>query len=349
MNGLRRFLPWIALLLIALLLSTGSGGSVAHAAAPAKTIIANTFTLADGEMLNEDLTILAGTVTLEKGSTMNGNISLAGGTLQVAGLVKGNITATGGTIALKSSAHVTGDISLTGVAFSRADGAQVDGSTQSLERGLPAIPGIPEVSWSRGLNPFWEAVWFLARIFIFSALAVLAAMFFPRQLERTSRAIVAQPLTGGLLGLLTVVVAPFVVLLLLITIILSPVAVLGVLALGLIILFGWIALGLETGRRLASAMSQEWAVPLAAGLGTLLLTFVLLSINFIPCIGWVFPFAAGLVGLGAALLTVIGTRDYPAPLGLLPSLSPADANVPLANTSSTDLMTSSEPPTDPQI
>ncbi len=314
----------------------------AWAAAPAKTVIANTFTLASGETLDEDLNILAGTVTLEKGSTVNGHINLTGGTLDVGGLVDGSITATGGSLSLKKTAHVTGSISLTSVAFSRADGAQVDGEVQRLDHNFQDLP----VLWGNGLSPLWAAVWFLARVFIFSALAVLLTMFFPRQAERTSRALVAQPLVSGGLGLLTILVAPFVVLLLSITIILIPVAALATLILGLVLLFGWIALGVETGRRLAQALHQDWATPLSAGLGTLLLTFVLFSVNFIPCVGWIFPFAAGMVGLGAALLTVVGTRDFPDA-----SFSAAFAGSPVTPTagpaSVVDASVAAEPPPPP--
>lgn len=283
----------------------------AQAAPLAKTVIANTFTLEAGETLDENLTILAGTVVLEKGSTVNGDISLTGGTLEVSGLVDGDINATGGTLSLKKSAHITGAIMMSGVAFSQADGAQIDGDVRQLENALPGIPGLPERVLGNGLSTFWSVIWFLVRIFVFSALAVLVVMFFPRHMDRTRLAIVAQPLTTGGLGLLTVIVAPFVVLLLSITIILIPIALAGIAVLGLIALFGWIALGLETGKRLAAVLNQDWAPPLSAGLGTMLLTFVLFSINFLACIGWIFPFAASVVGLGAALLTVMGTRTYP--------------------------------------
>ncbi len=309
MNRNRTGLLFVVLALV-VALSLVFSGSV-QAAGLAKTVIANTFTLETGETLDEDLTILAGTVVLEKGSAVNGDVVLTGGTLEVAGTVDGDITATGGTLSLKKSAQVTGDIQLTGVAYNQADGAVVEGSVERMDGTLPAIPGVPKASVSGPFSLIWDGIWFLARVFVMSALAILVTMFFPRHVQRTAQAIVAQPLTTGGLGLLTAVVAPFVVVLLSITLILIPVALLGLLALGLVSLFGWIALGQETGSRLAKAFNQEWAPPLSAGLGTLLLTFVLFSINFIPCVGWVFPFAAGMLGLGAAILTAVGTRDYP--------------------------------------
>ena len=305
MNKPRFALIFVVIVLVVVLTFVFS--TRAQAAGPGKTVIANTFTLETGETLDEDLTIFAGTVTLEKGSTVNGDIVLTGGTLDVAGVVNGDITATGGALSLKKSAVVSGDIRLTGVAYTQADGADVGGKVDRTE----GVPGMHESGASNVFTLFWDGIWFLARVFIMSALAILVTMFFPRHVQRTTQAIVAQPLTTGGLGLLTAVVVPFVAVLLSITLILIPVVIVGLMALALVSLLGWIALGQETGRRLALALKQEWAPPLSAGLGTLLLTFVLFSVNFIPCVGWVFPFAAGAVGLGAAILTAVGTRDYP--------------------------------------
>lgn len=268
--------------------------------------------------INGDIHAAGGIVTLEKSALVEGNITTAG-SISVAGKVIGDIQATGGVITLESTAQIEGDVTVNWAVLNRASGAKVSGDVTEHNRdtlvipGLPMLPTITLPRFDFNYNPFWSALWFLVRILIFSALAVLLAMFFPRSLERTAQAVISQPVVSGGLGVFTLMIAPLVVLVLVVTILLIPAAFLGILLLGLMLILGWIALGYETGQRMAKLMHQEWAVPLSAGLGTLLLTFVLSSIAYIPCVGWIPAFAAGMVGLGAVALTVFGTRDYPPP------------------------------------
>jgi cytoskeletal protein CcmA (bactofilin family) len=265
-----------------------------------------------------DIHVAGGIITLEESSYLEGDITTAG-SVTVAGEMVGDIQATGGVVNLESTAQIEGDVTTNWAVLNQASGATVSGDVTEHNRdtlvipGLPGIPEIPLPRYSFTNNPFWSALWFLVRVFIFSAMAVLLAMFFPRSLERTAQAAVSQPLVSGGLGVFTVMIAPLVVIILLVTILLIPAALIGIFLLGVMLILGWIALGYETGRRMAQLLHQEWATPLSAGLGTLLLTFVLSSIAYIPCLGWIPGFAAGMVGLGAVALTIFGTRDYPTP------------------------------------
>ena len=122
---------------------------------------------------------------------------------------------------------------------------------------------------------------------------------------------------GGSIGLLTLLVTVVLAVILSITIILIPVALIGVLILAFAIAFGWIAIGLEVGQRAALALHQEWPLPLSAALGTFVLNFMANGIGFIPCVGWLVPFLIGLLGLGGVLLSRFGTQAYP-PSEILP-------------------------------
>ena len=96
-----------------------------------------------------------------------------------------------------------------------------------------------------------------------------------------------------------------------ITIILIPVAFIGLLILAFAVAFGWIAIGLEVGQRISRMFHQDWALPLSAALGTFVLNFVANGIGFIDCVGWLVPFLIGILGLGAVLLSRFGTQPYP--------------------------------------
>jgi hypothetical protein len=150
-----------------------------------------------------------------------------------------------------------------------------------------------------------------------AALAALVMLFFEKHTRHVSRAALYQPVIGGSIGLLTLIVAVVLAVILSITIILIPVALIGVLILAFAIAFGWIAIGLEVGQRAAQALHQEWPAPVSAALGTFVLNFVANGIGFIQCVGWLVPFLIGLLGLGAVLLSRFGTQAYP-PSEILP-------------------------------
>ena len=118
-------------------------------------------------------------------------------------------------------------------------------------------------------------------------------------------------MAGGV-GLLALILTPIVLVLLALTCILSPISLLGALAVVVAWVFGRIAIGLEIGNRIAKAFDREWPLPLAAGVGTFSLALVVDSVGtFIYCVGWLIPLLVGLFGLGGVILTRFGTQKYP--------------------------------------
>jgi len=97
-----------------------------------------------------------------------------------------------------------------------------------------------------------------------------------------------------------------------ITLILLPVAVLVPFVLVAAVVFGWLALGIEIGHRLAEAFKVEWTPILVAGIGTFTLTFGIGLVNWVPCIGFLIGLVVSAAGLGAVIMTRFGSRAYPA-------------------------------------
>jgi len=295
-----------------------------------KVVLGGSFVLRSGETLDGDLLILGGAVDLQERSEVTGDVVLLGGTLQVSGRVDGNLVSLGGVIDLNDAAEVRGDLVTMATVVNRAQAARVLGQVITGFRfprqfSLPSevqTPLMSEVGFQ--LAPFWQAMWFLLRTFLWSALALLIVMFLPNATQRVTRAFVAQPFLSGGLGLLTAIVAPFLLIGIAITILLIPISLIGALALALAWAFGRIALGLEVGRRLSATMNQSWTLPVSAGVGTFVLTLVVDGAHqLIPCVGWVFPTLAGLVGFGAVLLTRFGTQEYPPESGAISTTSSA--------------------------
>jgi hypothetical protein len=148
------------------------------------------------------------------------------------------------------------------------------------------------------------------RALALAALAVLVQLFAAKPVQRVAHAVQTQPIVTGGIGLLTVLVAPALLVILAITIILLPVSLLGFLLLGVALVFGWLAIGMLTGQHLARLFKQNWTDPIMAGVGTLALSLVASMANLIFCIGWLPTFLVSVVGLGAVIVTRFGTQFY---------------------------------------
>jgi hypothetical protein len=280
-------------------------------------VLGGTFTLENGETLSGSLWILGGNATLKAGSRVSGDIMLLGGNVILEGEVSGDVNAMGGNIDLGSQAVVRGDLNLVGGSYARDPGTRIEGQINTSPTGpfqftLPSGSRLPVVEVRA--NPLWDFMAFLFRALVISALAVLAVMFWPRHIERIGQTVIAQPIAAGGLGLLTAVIAPIVLLILTITIILIPVTLIGIVILSLMVLLGWISIGMEVGQRMAISLKTDWPTPVAAGVGTLIFTIVAGGVGeLVPCVGWVVPTLLSLVGFGAVLLTRFGTQAYPGP------------------------------------
>jgi hypothetical protein len=297
--------------------------ALAQAGQGDKFVLGGTYTLSSGEELNGSLYIIGGTATLENGSHVTGDVMLAGGTLQADGQIDGDILAVGGLVDIGPNAVVGGDVSSLGAQITTAEGARIEGTQRNLvggpiRFGFPGVTTPPRIDVL--INPVWNFLSFFFTAFLWAVLAILVALFLPRQVERTSRVVVTQPIISGGLGLLTIMVVPLILVLVAITVIGIPISLVGALLLAIVWMFGMIAVGTEVGKRLALVLKQEWAFAVAAGLGTFILVVVVNGFNsLIPCVGWVARLLVAMVGVGAVLLTRFGTQDYqPVPPPLVP-------------------------------
>jgi hypothetical protein len=269
--------------------------------------------------------------TLEPDSLVRGDVILFGGSLEVGGEIEGDIIGLGGFVELNETANVSGDVITVGANLDQAIGADVNGElingiSGPLSFSFPGGVQIPRLGLQ--FSPVFDFLWFIFRLVLWAVVAVLVVLFLPNQAERTARTAVSQPLISGGLGLLTVVILPVVMIVLAITIILIPASLLLFLALAIAWGFGLIALGLEVGKRISGLFNKEWALGVSAGVGAFVLILVLNGLDaLIPCVGWIFSAVAGMVGLGAIILTRFGTQEYPSAYPLQPS-TPASPAVP---------------------
>jgi cytoskeletal protein CcmA (bactofilin family) len=294
-----------------------------------QVVFGQSFTLKSGDSMNGDLLVFGGSATIETGATVNGSVVLFGGNLIVNGTVTGDVAITGGSASLGSSAHISGNLATVAASLERAKGALVDGQVYNTATSLktngetggpsqpaiPVVPAIPAIKFQ--FQPLVSVLNGFGQSLGIAILAMLLMLFLAPHADRVAHAIIAQPLTAGGLGLLTIVVAPIAIVLSIVTLIGIPLAIIIVIALVAAGLFGWIAIGYEVGQRFTMAIHQNWNPAFSAGLGTFALTLVAKVLTGIPvlnCVGWLVPFLLSMAALGAIIMTRFGTQAVAAPV-----------------------------------
>jgi hypothetical protein len=329
MRKLHSFLLYSALLVgmlaaLALPFAVQAAGPAPGAAASApaaqgsgcdRMVIGGVCTVAEGETLGNSIVIIGGTMIVAEGGRVNGDVTLTGGTLRIAGLVNGDIVATGGLVTLEETAEIKGDINLADARLDRESGARVDGRIRTNASGpfrFTSSDGFRFSPLQVSLDPLWQMLSFLFRAFLWAALAILVVLFLPRHTQIVAQGALRQPVLVAGVGLLTVVLAAMLLVVLALTLIGIPVAAFGLLLVAAAWAFGLIALGVEIGARLSTALKQDWALPVSAGIGTFLLVTITGSLGHFIWFGdWLLPALVGILGLGAVTLTRFGTQPYP--------------------------------------
>lgn len=267
-------------------------------------------TVKSGATVPGDALVFGGNLIVEKGATVNGDVAIFGGNATISGEVRGDVAILGGAVQLASTAVVGGSVRVVGGGFDQANGAVVRGSVthENNFRFSPSFGRVFTVPFapfnglaSFGLGLFRGLITALAM----AALGALVVVFLPEPTHRVMATAQASLAPSLGVGCLTLLVAPMLFLLLLITII-GPVIL--VIAVAAAWLFGWIAIGYLAGQRVLEALKvREIAPAFAVVAGVLLLALL----GQVPCLGWLVSLLIGTLGVGAVVLTRFGTRPYP--------------------------------------
>ncbi len=251
--------------------------------------------VAAGEWVCGDITVYGAAVTVL--GRVSGSVLVVNGAITVLGEVDGNATTVGGDIHLLGRGRVLGKAS--------ALGGQVY-AANALSLSAPASG---PASWystvmAQLLAPDLSSLW-LSLLFWACASLGFATML-PQQLGQT-RAMVRRRLAASLLfGLLVAALSALASVVLVVTCLGVPLALL----LGLVVLVAWtlgtLAVGAWLGERLFRLFRlRRFATLLPT---TLIGTLLLAALKAIPYVGLVFGVVIGCVGLGAATLTLLSAR-----------------------------------------
>lgn len=327
---------WSLVLLLVALLSLGvmpvlaaQGGGGVHF---------GPYTLSAGDSVTGDLVVL-GPVRLKERSEFQGDLVAFGAAIvDEAALVTGDLTVFGaaeingrvegdlfcaGSVDLRDMAEVTGDVSAVG-GISQAETATVGGEIVPVGEGdfhweLPIVGAVTSEASSRKppwLTMLWHWTRALLTVLALILFALLVATVWPPQLQQVGQALVEVPLLSFGLGALALLGAGVVIVILMLTFCLSPIALLATVVVGIGIALGWVSLGAMLGERILHDLfkiTENTLVP-ATLLGTALITLLAVLVNLISdCLyaALIFPLFA--LAAGAVILTRGGTRKYEIP------------------------------------
>ncbi|MBU8894626.1 polymer-forming cytoskeletal protein [Corallococcus sp. M34] len=257
-----------------------------------------------------------------------------GGTLEIRGHVEGDAHAFGGNVILGPDAVVEGDVSAFGGTVQKSEGAKVDGSTESfggagigrvvageLKEGLRELRNGRHLK-SRDMGKHSDSddsssdadedddngrsngfASFILQFAVLFGLGFLGQLFFPTRMKELGEEIRTRPLQSGMAGFLGAIALVPLTLVLIITLIGIPVAVLLWIVAPLAAALGYAAVASEVGTRLPVMRGRKTqAVVLALGLS------ILLALGHVPVLGWLANIAAILAAFGAVIRTRFGQR-----------------------------------------
>lgn len=285
------------------------------------------FTLTSGNQRSGDQVIVAvKDVNFESQSAVNGKATIIGSDVVIEGEVADDVVVLADRLVVGETAHIQGDLVACVNSLVQQPGARIDGE---LKEECSGGRGVNVASLAEsGLDGWRENVvlrfgGIVVGALLFGAVAALVALVIPRPLIRMSNSMRRSPATTGGFGFLTLLVALgltmiyFVSLLLVLPLVLLPFVVLAWIMLGLLCLVGWIALAEPFGNRVLEFLGiDEQPRMISAAVGGIALTLAVRIWGlfwFTSWVGMLLTAILGSMGLGAVLLTRMGTRPFPRP------------------------------------
>lgn len=244
-----------------------------------------------------DLSGAAGSITLTETGRIAGDLAAGAGSVTLAGVVDGNVEVGTETLVLRETARVGGDLRYDAGTFTN-DGTVAGTVVRDRSLGSDFGPGF-DVAVPSVIPEFVLGVYALVVNFLLGAFLLAV---FPAFAARTTRYARTEPLAAGGVGLLVLVGVPFVLVLLLLTIVGIPLSLVGFVVFGLLAWVGAVVGRIAVGEWLTRLADVEnrW-LSLVVGL---LVVAVLVRV---PIVGGVFELVVFLLGLGALAATLYRT------------------------------------------
>lgn len=257
------------------------------------------------EDLNGDLVMLGGETTLESDTVLHGSVHLIDGKFHINGEIIGDVSFLGGALVLKPGARITGDLN--------HGGGDISGLSEGMVTG-PVKTGsglqIPSITLPQEPNANGKIIRWVINAFLMGLLALILERYLPGPVRLVSQTALQHSIISIAMGTLVGIVGVSLLVLLAYTIILIPVALLGMVVMGVAIFYSWVTYGMALGR-LANRLSHGRLTSRACAFwGTFVFMLLLNALVVIPAVGSIFGILTAVLGLGAVFLTRFGMRRF---------------------------------------
>lgn len=290
-----------------------TGGTVTITGTVNGNIRAAGGTLNLGAQVGRNVSVAGGTIVIEPSSKIKGSLSSAAGSLQVFGSVDKGVNVTGGDVTLAdgigsrvmaavgnltvgSKAVINGDLT-----FWSSHNASIAKEASISGQVVHNQPPQPTGNQQSARNAFmvFRSV-FLAFAFIFQLiLGLLLLWLLPNATQKAADIIRGKPLMATLWGLVMVLLTPIVIVVLFLTLIGIPFALLLLFGYSLIVYISGIFTSLTLGQLILRSVHPDSHRMIAFVVGLIVLSFL----SIIPILGGVVSFISVLLGVGGLLLT----------------------------------------------
>ena len=277
--------------------TTGSANNTASSCSSSRPDFGGTVVVDTNEIVCDSLMAFGSKVAIN--GEVRGDVDAFGSTIVVAGKVDGNIVLYNGTLTLQNGSSVDGTIELYGSRWEPGAG--------SFYHEKPIIHP-STLAWlfgemSQFSFPFWS-------ILIWAALGLMLTWLLPEHVTLVRATAIQNTKRSFIVGLLSILLAP--VVLVVLTALILPIPLAVIIALGLVAAwaFGTVALGWLVGEHIVHAIDPRHhtrTVQVVVGLAALAL------LGSLPYVGWLINLLVGLIGLGTVFLSRFGTRLYGQP------------------------------------
>ncbi len=275
----------IPLLVVVLLMVSAGGGKVQQ--------LSVTFGGETSLRTLQDVHVVAGgTTTVPAGSTVSGDVYAIGGTTRVEGTVDGDVTLLAGNLSVADGATVTGTVQTIAGDSAVADGATV-GRVSEFAAPVPSD------------SPGQRVGGFLLQFLVLGAIGWWLVGRHPALLENAGNAVTDHTLVSGVVGALGAATLLVLFVYMAFTLVLIPVAIVGLVAEFLVVVYGQVVFGYLVGTRVPVERVQ---VATVAGVGVFL--FVLEVLGMVPYVGGLVQLGVAAVGFGAVLNTYFGLKRF---------------------------------------
>jgi hypothetical protein len=301
--------------------SEDEGGTFDGSGGGDKVVVMSDVEIPAGREIAGDVVCIVGDVKLL--GKVRGDVIVIGGKLDMFGSVRGGVVGVGSKLVLHPGAHVRKDLVNVGGGLDRG-GATIGGQVVNIGVGGAWLAHMPGPFGVLGLILFWIKL--LKLVLVFIGLLLLTALA-PDRIRLLGEEAPLHPFLSFFAGLGGYIVLALTMILLCITIIGIPAALLLYFAFIVVKWMGLAGIFEVVGKRIGRLMGRDFSL-----LGAVLLGFLPFAIlRFLPfCIGTFIWFVLDAMAVGLVILTRFGGRRYgaasPPPITVPPApVSPAPA------------------------